>query len=189
MKEIEEYQESIRKEIAAKFKLSKQVLELRAKEAALVKLKMYAEAEKVKAQVDVMEEWEKAQSDAEIQEAIEKKLNLIRQKQSLAMNALLKRIERDRLQQLRNRQTDSNRLLTKNKNLRVELLARHNLEAKKIMENIRGDISLYLATATGTRELMKSKIYASNHSAAPRKTRDNSVTLDTSFNLNQVKGE
>lgn len=88
-------------------KFSKDLLELRAKEAKLVKMKRYEEAEKVKMKADLLEEFERNKLDAEMHAIIEKKESKLRHQQQLALAALLKRIQRDRNEQLKHRQQDS----------------------------------------------------------------------------------
>jgi len=50
----------------AKMKFSKDLLELRDKEAKLVKMKRYEEAEKVKMKADLLEEFERNKLEAEV---------------------------------------------------------------------------------------------------------------------------
>lgn len=52
--------------MAFHFKSSKQLLELRQKETALVKLKKYSEAERIKAQADLLEETERNNKEKEV---------------------------------------------------------------------------------------------------------------------------
>lgn len=97
-------------------KFSKDLLELRDKEAKLVKMKRYEEAEKVKMKGDLLEEFERNKLEAEVssltpshsllqmQAVIEKKEAKLRHQQQLALAALLKRIQRDRNEQLKHRQ-------------------------------------------------------------------------------------
>ena len=59
-------------------KFSKDLLELRQKEAKLVKMKRYEEAEKVKMKADLLEEFERNKLDAEMQAIIEKKESKLR---------------------------------------------------------------------------------------------------------------
>jgi len=54
-------------------KFSKDLLELRDKEAKLVKMKRYEEAEKIKMKGDLLEEFERNKLEAEMQAVIEKK--------------------------------------------------------------------------------------------------------------------
>ena len=132
MLEFEQFQERIRKELRAKMKFSKDLLELRDKEAKLVKAKRYEEAERVKMKADLLEEFERSKLDAEVgifllminqmQAVIEKKEAKLRHSQQLALAALLKRIQRDRNEQLKHRQQDSQRLIQRNKNILNDLL-------------------------------------------------------------------
>jgi hypothetical protein len=59
-------------------KFSKDLLELRDKEAKLVKMKRYEEAEKVKMKADLLEEFERNKLEAEMQAIIEKKESKLR---------------------------------------------------------------------------------------------------------------
>jgi len=54
-------------------KFSKDLLELRDKEAKLVRMKRYEEAEKIKMKADLLEEFERNKLEAEMQAIIEKK--------------------------------------------------------------------------------------------------------------------
>ena len=63
-----------------------------------------------------------------------------------ALQALFKRIQKERMQQIKQRQQDCQRLLCKNKNIRNELVHKHQFEAKKA-----GDIlkeNLYISHQT-----------------------------------------
>lgn len=73
-------------------KFSKDLLELRDKEAKLVRMKRYEEAEKVKMKADLLEEFERNKLEAEMQAVIQKKEAKLRHQQQLALAALLKRI-------------------------------------------------------------------------------------------------
>lgn len=66
MLEFEQFQDKIRKELSAKMKFSKDLLELRDKEAKLVKAKRYEEAERVKMKADLLEEFERSKLEAEV---------------------------------------------------------------------------------------------------------------------------
>lgn len=71
--EFNQFQEKIRNDLKKKFKFSKDLLELRNKEAMLVKLKRYEEAEKIKMKADLLEQYERNKIDSDIQAIIEKK--------------------------------------------------------------------------------------------------------------------
>jgi hypothetical protein len=64
-------------------KFSKDLLELRDKEAKLVRMKRYEEAEKVKMKADLLEEFEKNKLEAEVSLTSELKTFIFRCKQSL----------------------------------------------------------------------------------------------------------
>lgn len=53
-------------------KFSKDLIELRDKEAKLVKMKRYEEAEKIKMKADLLEQFERNKIEGEIQAVIEK---------------------------------------------------------------------------------------------------------------------
>ena len=73
-------------------KFSKDLLDLRDREAKLVKMKRYDDAEKIKMKADLLQEFEKNKLGAEMEAIIEKKEAKLRHSQQLALAALLKRI-------------------------------------------------------------------------------------------------
>jgi len=66
MLEFQQFQDKIRHELRARMKFAKDVLELRDKEAKLVKVKRYEEAEKIKMKADLLEEFERNKLEAEV---------------------------------------------------------------------------------------------------------------------------
>ena len=66
MLEFQQFQEKIRRELKQKMKFSKDLLELRDREAKLVRLKRYDEAERIKMQADLLEEFERNKLEAEM---------------------------------------------------------------------------------------------------------------------------
>lgn len=123
-------------------KFSKDLLELRDKEAKLVRMKRYEEAEKVKMKADLLEEFERNKLEAEMQAVIQKKEAKLRHQQQLALAALLKRIQRDRNEQLKHRQQDSQRLIQRNKNILNDLLNKQNAETKRTLENLKQTLGM-----------------------------------------------
>ena len=73
-------------------KFSKDLLDLRDREAKLVRMKRYDDAEKIKMKADLLEEFERNKLDSEMQGCTEKKEAKLRHQQQLALAALLKRI-------------------------------------------------------------------------------------------------
>ena len=142
MLEFEQFQDRTRKELRAKMKFSKDLLELRDKEAKLVRAKRYEEAERVKMKADLLEEFERSKLEAEMQMVIEKKEAKLRHSQQLALAALLKRIQRDRNEQLKHRQQDSQRLIQRNKNILNDLLNKQNNETKKTLDHLKSTLGM-----------------------------------------------
>lgn len=66
MLEFDQFQERIRRELRAKLKYSKDLLELRDKEGKLVRAKRYEEAERVKMKADLLEEFERNKMESEV---------------------------------------------------------------------------------------------------------------------------
>lgn len=66
MLEFQQFQDKIRNELRARMKFSRDLLELRDKEAKLVKVKRYEEAEKIKMKADLLEEFERNKLEAEV---------------------------------------------------------------------------------------------------------------------------
>jgi hypothetical protein len=62
-------------------KFSKDLLDLRDREAKLVRMKRYDEAEKIKMKADLLEEFERNKLDAEMEAVIEKKEAKLRHSQ------------------------------------------------------------------------------------------------------------
>ena len=138
--ELQEFQAKALKEAKLKVKNSRELLELRKKQQVLAKQKLYDDADIIKRKADKLEEWENAKNEATIREIVEKKETKFRQQQQLAVAAMLKRIQRDRNEQLKHREQDSERLIQRNKNVRNDLLARQSAELKKNNDQIRRNI-------------------------------------------------
>lgn len=139
--EFQQFQENITKELRKKMKFSKDLIELRDKEAKLVKMKRYEEAEKIKMKADLLEQFERNKMESEMQAIIEKKEAKLKHKQQLALAALLKRIQRDRNEQLKHRQIDSQRLIQRNKNILNDLINKQNQETKRTLEMLKKTLS------------------------------------------------
>ena len=88
-----------------------------------------------------------------IEDMIEKQEALLRAKQQQALSALLKRIQRDRNEQLKHRQIDSQRLIQRNKNLLLDLLNKQNMETRRT--------NTFLNTALGARSPGSQKLFKS----------------------------
>lgn len=125
--EFSVYQEKMRNQ-PKPIKHSRELLELRRKQEALAKLGQYEDAFKVKESADHLEEWEAARSASLVGDSARRQEQRMRRQQQKALAALLKRIQRDRGEQIRHRQQDSQRLIQRNKNLKADLAKKQHLE-------------------------------------------------------------
>jgi len=142
MVEYQEFHEKAMKEARAKVKHSKELLELRNKQNALARQKKYEAAEEVKLQADRLEAMEKEKHEAEIQRIVEKKEKKLKKQHQLALAALLKRIQRDRNEQIKHRMEDSQRLMQRNRNIMNDVINKQNGEAKKTIEEIKRKLGI-----------------------------------------------
>ena len=140
MLEFQAFHEKVVKEARSKMKPSKELLELRKKQQTLARQKQYEEADLVKRKADQLEEWEKNKNEALVQQIVEKNERKLRKQQQQALAALLKRIQRDRNEQLKHRQMDSERLIQRNKNVKNDIVLKHSGEAKKTIEYIKRNL-------------------------------------------------
>jgi hypothetical protein len=133
---LADFQAKYSKELFKPLKFSKEVLELRHKEAKLIALKKYQAAEDAHSKVDLLEAKERAAIERSLRKQIIKKEKKLRESHEKAMIALLKRIQRDKNEQLRQRQEDSIKLIRRNRNLVTNLLYKQNLETKKVIDQV-----------------------------------------------------
>jgi hypothetical protein len=141
--EYQEFMEKITAEAQKKVKHSKELLALRQKQQTLAKQKNYEEAEKIKEKADQLEGVEDEKNETIVKRIIETKEKKLRQQQQAALAALLKRIQRDRSEQIKHREVDSNRLAMRNRNLVNGLILKQNAEAKKTLQQVKeslGDV-------------------------------------------------
>lgn len=74
----------------------------------------------------------------------------------MALAALLKRIQRDRNEQLKHRQIDSQRLIQRNKNLLLDLLNKQNMETRRTNQFLRFALG---ARSPDKKKYFKSKLF------------------------------
>ena len=155
--EIQQVHERIRREFKVKLKFTKELMDMRKQVHTLISAKKYEEAEQLKTRCDEREERERAEMEKQIEEIIEKQEARLRERQQMALAALLKRIQRDRNEQLKHRQIDSQRLIQRNKNLLLDLLNKQNMETRRTNQFLR----FALGTRSPEREgkYYKSKLY------------------------------
>ena len=77
-----------------------------------------------------------------MQAVLQKKEAKLRHTQQLALAALLKRIQRDRNEQLKHRQQDSQRLIQRNKNILNDLLNKQTQETKRTLEHLKQTLGM-----------------------------------------------
>ena len=85
----------------------------------------------MKNECDAREVAERSEVDRQMEEVLAKQEERLRGRQQMALAALLKRIQRDRNEQLKHRQMDSQRLIQRNKNLLLDLLNKQNTETRR----------------------------------------------------------
>eukprot|EP00933_Yihiella_yeosuensis_P004274 TRINITY_DN108643_c0_g1_i1.p1 TRINITY_DN108643_c0_g1~~TRINITY_DN108643_c0_g1_i1.p1 ORF type:complete len:407 (-),score=98.45 TRINITY_DN108643_c0_g1_i1:190-1410(-) len=138
--ELSLFQEKVRGQ-PRRVKQSRELLELRRKQEALAKLGKYEDAWKVKDEGDRLEQWEQARSESLVTDSARRQEHRLRTHQQKALQALLKRIQRDRGEQIRHRQVDSQRLIQRNKNLKADLSKKQHLEFQRAEAAIRSIMS------------------------------------------------
>lgn len=111
--------------------INKKIIEYKNKEKALTMLKRYDAAERVKRKRELLEETDMNNFiRQDIQKLIDREETKLRIKHDSALTALIKRIQRDRNEQLLHRQIDSKQLIQRNKNLIYGFIKRQSLEIK-----------------------------------------------------------
>lgn len=78
----------------------------------------------------------------QMQAVLQKKEAKLRHNQQLALAALLKRIQRDRNEQLKHRQQDSQRLIQRNKNILNDLLNKQTQETKRTLDHLKQTLGM-----------------------------------------------
>jgi len=114
-------------------KLSRDLLNLRRIQEALVKQKDYNEAMKVKKDADKVEAKELMALQAKCQETLRVKVAEIQRRQNQEYEALAKRIQRSRDEALRQRDHEYKRMLQRYNNVKISLSAHHRQEARAVI--------------------------------------------------------
>jgi hypothetical protein len=112
-------------------KFSRKLLEMRRKQHVLAKLGLYEEAYQIKFKADAIEKSEVEANESQQSNSSGRQIQRLRQQQQKVVAALLRRIQRDRGEQIRHRQMDSRRLIQRNKNLKADLIKKQHLEQKR----------------------------------------------------------
>lgn len=109
--ENEELREKVSREFQVKQKLSRELMEARKLEKTHFLLRDYETAEKIKKQADRQEAVERQALNKQREEAVRKQEGLLRKKHHNQLQTLLKRIQRDKQEQVVHREKDSLRLI------------------------------------------------------------------------------
>ena len=117
-----------------KYNRSKKLTQYRALESKHFATKNYDGATYFKYLADELEEFEKLTAAEKEEQKFGRAEQTILRKQASFMSNFLKRIQRDRDEQLLHRQQDSKILIQRNKNMLQDLNSRHVLEYKKTIE-------------------------------------------------------
>jgi len=149
-KRLREFQEETIKAIMQKQpKFSRELLDWRRRQHLLARQKNYAEAEKIKRLADTLEARETQKIGQDRKQQIKKLEAQFRQDQQKELTALLKRIDGRRKEHIKQRNTDSQRLLQRNKNLQAVLENKQNIQAQSRKQRISESLQIKQRGATG----------------------------------------
>ena len=143
--EVSEMQAYMTEKFYNEHRWPKQIIDLRKQEQIYFKVKDYVNAEKIKQVCSDLEQKEVDHMQQELQVKLTKEESNLRQKQKNQLQTLLSRIQRDREEQVKHRQVDSNRLLQRNRNLLNDILEKQATEQRRTEG--------FLKYALGKREL------------------------------------
>jgi len=150
-KRLREFQEETIKSIMQKQpKFSRELLDWRRRQHLLARQKNYAEAEKIKRLADTLEARETQKIGQSRKQQIKKLEAQFRQDQQKELTALLKRIDGRRKEHIKQRNTDSQRLLQRNKNLQAVLENKQNIQAQTRKQQISESLQIKQRGATGS---------------------------------------
>ena len=131
IKEVKEFKKIMNKDPTFKVVLSQDLIMLRNKIDKLISIGNYGEANNLKEKADQLEKVEYTKAAIESEMEVDKDLQKLILVHEKTIHAMLRRIERDRREQTKHRQEDTNRLLQRNKNLIRDINNRQNQEKRK----------------------------------------------------------
>ena len=88
-------------------------------------------------QIEQQEMMELEISEEKLRVVLQRETEKLRSKQALTLQSLLKRIQRDREEQVKHRQQDSQRLIQRNKNLLQDILEKQATEQRRTFTFLR----------------------------------------------------
>lgn len=140
-RKLAEFQETLRQEMLSRPpKWSRELLEWRKRQHILARQKNYAEAQKIKAISDALEDEERGSINAGYAGSLARKEANLRQLQVAEVNALLKRIDVRRKEHLKQKELDCKRLLQRNRNVLVSLESKQAIECEKLFQDIKNNM-------------------------------------------------
>ena len=119
-----------------KFKSSKKYLELQSKYEALLKLNKKEQADLVFEKIAKLEKEENESNAIKLNQTINKKKENLILQQRQKVQAFLKKIDRDRIDQVSKRKRDSDTLIKKNKHVLNEVYSRQIINQKRIIQSL-----------------------------------------------------
>lgn len=115
--------------------INKKIIDYKNKEKALTLNQQYDAADKIRRKREALEEADMEHFvKQDIQKLVAKEEVKLKIKHEIALTALMKRIQRDRNEQLLHRQVDSKRMIQRSKNLMQHIQKKHEMEMKKTKE-------------------------------------------------------
>ena len=117
---------------------------MRRQEKIFFSVKDYDKAHAIKVMISEREQYETQLMEENLQVTLIREMEKLRQKHQVSLQTLLKRIQRDREEQVKHRQIDSQRLIQRNKNLLQDILEKQAMEQRRTLQ--------FLKFALGKRE-------------------------------------
>ena len=105
------HEERVTKAFLLKQSDSKDLIEMRKQEKIFFSVKDYDKANAMRNMIKDHEQYETAVMDENLQMTLVREMEKLKQKHQQSLQTLLKRIQRDREEQVKHRQTDSKRLI------------------------------------------------------------------------------
>ena len=142
--ELALYEEKVTKAFLVKQSDSKKLIEMRQQEKIFFSVKDYDRAQAMRQLIASQEQLETEVMEENLRVTLFREMEKLRQKHQQSLQTLLKRIQRDREEQVKHRQIDSQRLIQRNKNLLQDILEKQAMEQRRTNQ--------FLKFALGKRE-------------------------------------
>ena len=138
------HEEKVTKAFLLKQSDSKNLIQMRQQEKIFFSVKDYDKANVMRGMIKDQEHYETEVMNENLQMTLVREMEKLRQKHQQSLQTLLKRIQRDREEQVKHRQVDSQRLIQRNKNLLQDILEKQAMEQRRTQS--------FLKYALGKRE-------------------------------------